>query len=157
MLCRNLLTFLILIIVISTFSSSMLLRRITGLSSKLVSQRPTALLTRQFASSYESIADNNIKPMEDLAGPKVFYFTATWCPPCKMIAPIFEQLSKENPKTKFVKIDIDDNMDVAGKYAINSVPTFMFMHGQKVQAKFSGASEAMLKQHIADLQDPNLQ
>lgn len=64
---------------------------------------------------------------------KVLYFTATWCPPCKMIAPIFEKLSKDFPTTKFVKIDIDDHSDAAAEFKIRSVPTFMFYKGSNLK------------------------
>lgn len=49
---------------------------------------------------------------------KVLYFTASWCPPCKVIGPIVEQLSKVNPDITFVKIDIDDLPEAAqyGEY-----------------------------------------
>lgn len=75
---------------------------------------------------------SNLKGIVDSADSKVLYFTATWCPPCKMIAPVFEKLSKDFPKTKFVKIDIDDHNDTAAEYGIRSVPTFMFFKGSNL-------------------------
>ena len=60
---------------------------------------------------------------------KIFYFTATWCPPCKRIAPIFESLSAEYPDIFFVKIDVDDLPDAASFGNIRSVPTFHFRTG----------------------------
>merc|ERR1712157_511029 len=60
-------------------------------------------------------------------------FTASWCPPCKMIKPIYEELAEEHkdkPKAKFVKIDVDDNDAVAAEYKIRSMPTFkVFKNG----------------------------
>merc|ERR1712066_771216 len=62
-------------------------------------------------------------------------FTASWCPPCKMIKPIFEELAekfKDNDKVKFVKIDVDENDTVAQEYAIRSMPTFkVFKSGKE--------------------------
>jgi thiol-disulfide isomerase/thioredoxin len=44
---------------------------------------------------------------------KVLYFTASWCPPCKIIGPIVEKMAKANPEITFVKIDIDDLPEAA--------------------------------------------
>ena len=54
-------------------------------------------------------------------------FTATWCGPCKMIGPKFEEFSKEaaNEKVKFIKVDVDEASDVSEKYGISAMPTFM--------------------------------
>uniref|UniRef100_A0A7N5K1T6 Thioredoxin domain-containing protein n=1 Tax=Ailuropoda melanoleuca TaxID=9646 RepID=A0A7N5K1T6_AILME len=46
----------------------------------------------------------------------VIDFTATWCGPCKMIAPFFEQLSLDHPDAVFLKVDVDDAQDVAAFY-----------------------------------------
>ena len=73
-------------------------------------------------SAFNKIAESKTK--------KILYFTATWCPPCKAIAPIFETLSKKHPDLSFVKIDVDSLTETAQKYKIRSVPTFIFMNGQ---------------------------
>jgi thioredoxin 1 len=61
-------------------------------------------------------------------------FWATWCPPCRAIAPYFEQLSKANSadgKFSFVKVDVDATPDIAQKYGITAMPTFvLFKNGQ---------------------------
>jgi thioredoxin 1 len=62
-------------------------------------------------------------------GKKVLYFTASWCPPCRAIKPLFEKLSDEFKNIQFVKIDIDENDKVAVEYKIHSVPTFVFING----------------------------
>jgi len=68
---------------------------------------------------------------------KVLYFTASWCPPCKMIAPVFSKLSAEYKDILFVKIDVDECGDVASEHSIQSVPTFEFINGGKVVDKVS--------------------
>lgn len=99
--------------------------------------RSTAPLQRRMASSnanYVVLGDSSaLKGIVESSESKVLYFTATWCPPCKMIAPVFEKLSKDFPATKFVKIDIDDHSDAAADYNIRSVPTFMFYHGKDLK------------------------
>ena len=72
---------------------------------------------------------------------KILYFTASWCPPCKKIAPIFEKFSHEFAKVTFVKIDIDDFRELAEEYKISSVPTFKAFAGSKIIA------EVFLHQH----------
>ncbi|KAE8632694.1 hypothetical protein XENTR_v10001638 [Xenopus tropicalis] len=60
-------------------------------------------------------------------------FTATWCGPCKMISPVFEKLSVENPDVVFIKVDVDDAQDVAAHCDVKCMPTFHFYkNGQKV-------------------------
>jgi|TARA_Y100000310_G_scaffold302635_1_gene340212 thioredoxin 1 len=66
-------------------------------------------------------------------------FWAEWCVPCKQMTPIFEELSKEMKKIKFVKIDVDSNQDLAMKYNIMSVPTFMVLNKGNEVDRFSGS------------------
>lgn len=87
------------------------------------------------------------------AGKKILYFTATWCPPCKAISPVYEKLSKTKPGISFIKIDVDVLGGVAQQFNIRSVPTFIFMKDQKDIAKFAGASEELLNKHILELEN----
>ena len=50
---------------------------------------------------------------------------ATWCGPCKMLSPILDEISEEITTTKFYKIDVDDNEDVAREYNVMSIPTVL--------------------------------
>ncbi|CAJ0915828.1 8827_t:CDS:2, partial [Entrophospora sp. SA101] len=59
-------------------------------------------------------------------------FTATWCPPCKFIAPIFENLSKIHSHVKFLKVDVDESSDIAEKYNVTSMPTFILFNKGEV-------------------------
>ena len=56
-------------------------------------------------------------------GVVVVDFWATWCGPCKMIAPIVEELDEEMSNVKFVKVDVDKNPQIANQYKIVSIPT----------------------------------
>ena len=49
----------------------------------------------------------------------ILYFTATWCPPCKAIKPVYEKLAKEYPEVAFGKIDIDDNQETAAEFEVS--------------------------------------
>ncbi|MBM7691995.1 thioredoxin 1 [Peribacillus deserti] len=61
-------------------------------------------------------------------------FWAPWCGPCKMIAPVLEELDAElGEKVKVVKLDVDDNQETAGKYGVMSIPTLiLFKDGEPV-------------------------
>lgn len=63
---------------------------------------------------------------------KVFVdFHATWCGPCKMIAPMLDKIEAKYPNIKFVKVDIDELSDVASKFDITAVPTLiLFKDGE---------------------------
>eukprot|EP00980_Cylindrotheca_fusiformis_P004900 scaffold1041_cov121-Cylindrotheca_fusiformis.AAC.5 len=81
--------------------------------------------------------------------PVVVDFTASWCPPCKMIAPIFEKMAEETPSIEFVKIDVDDNSEVAALCGISAMPTFqVFKDGSKVE-EMRGANKDGLAAMIA--------
>ncbi|KKB35133.1 thioredoxin [Bacillus thermotolerans] len=61
-------------------------------------------------------------------------FWAPWCGPCKMIAPVLEELDSElSDKVKIVKLDVDENQETAGKYGVMSIPTLiLFKNGEPV-------------------------
>jgi thioredoxin 1 len=71
--------------------------------------------------------------------PVLVDFTAAWCGPCKMLAPVVEKLSEELAgKVKVGKLDIDEAPEVATKYGIRSVPTVMVFVGGEIKAKHLG-------------------
>jgi thioredoxin 1 len=75
--------------------------------------------------------------------PVVVDFYADWCGPCKMVSPIIEQLAKEfEGKAKFVKINTDDNQELAAQFGIMSIPTIMFFAKGKVEDIVVGAASA---------------
>ena len=64
-------------------------------------------------------------------------FWAEWCGPCKMLTPILEEISQElNQKVQVVKVNLDENQDLAMKYSIRSIPTLLlFSNGELVDTK----------------------
>ena len=63
-------------------------------------------------------------------------FYASWCGPCKMFAPIFEEASKENENYTFVKVDVDKFEELARRYGVMSIPTVMrFKNGNILNKK----------------------
>jgi thioredoxin len=75
--------------------------------------------------------------------PVVVDFYADWCGPCKMVSPVLEKLSEEYVgKAKFVKINTDDNQELAAQFGIMSIPTVMFFSKGKVEDIVVGAAPA---------------
>jgi thioredoxin 2 len=67
-------------------------------------------------------------------------FWATWCPPCKMMAPHFAQAARElEPQLRLVKIDTDAEPELGTQYAIRSIPTLALLHQGRELARQSGA------------------
>ena len=82
--------------------------------------------------------------------PAIVDFWAEWCGPCKMIAPIFEELSGEyDGKVKFAKMDVDANSDVPVRYGIRGIPTLLIFKGGSPVDQIVGAlPKSTLKQRI---------
>nr|XP_033320761.1 thioredoxin-2-like isoform X1 [Megalopta genalis] len=89
----------------------------------------------EFKSTLEKSGDSLI----------VVDFFATWCGPCKSIAPKLQELSEQMTDVIFLKVDVDEFPDLAAEYNINSMPTFIFIKGGKVLETFSGANYEKLK------------
>lgn len=85
--------------------------------------------------------------------PVVIDVFAAWCGPCQQVAPIFDELAKElEGKYKLVKINIDEERDLAIKYNVSSIPTFIFVKDGEVVGKEMGyIGKEDLKNKIAEL------
>ncbi len=80
------------------------------------------------------------KEILDCELPSLVDFYATWCGPCKMVAPLIEELSDEyKGKLKIGKLNVEEAQAVATKYSIMSVPTFLFFKKGKIVAQSVGA------------------
>ena len=85
--------------------------------------------------------------------PVLVDFSAEWCGPCKMMAPVLEQLkSKMAGKIRILKIDVDKNRELAGKYRVQSVPTLILFQGGKT--KWSGVG-VMTSNHLENVINNN--
>ncbi|KAG9511120.1 Thioredoxin-2 [Fragariocoptes setiger] len=76
----------------------------------------------------------------------VIDFFATWCGPCKLMSPIFADLSEHyKDSVIFLTVDVDECEDLASEYEVSVMPTFVFIKNMKKLTTVSGASEAKLK------------
>ena len=71
--------------------------------------------------------------------PVLIDFYADWCEPCKILSPIVEEVSSKYEDIKFVKINIDNNQDIANEYRIMSIPTLVYIKGGEEQNRVLGA------------------
>ena len=99
--------------------------------------------------------DNFASEVEQHDGLAVVDFWAEWCGPCRMVAPIVEQLAGEyEGKAKVLKLDVDTNQRTAMKFNIRSIPQILFFKNGKVVDTVVGAVprttlEAKFKEHAA--------
>lgn len=67
-------------------------------------------------------------------------FYADWCGPCRLTSPLVEELANELPNVKFIKINVDENSELASRYSIFSIPTFLFFKNGEVVHQLVGAN-----------------
>ncbi len=93
----------------------------------------------------------DIKCMKDIY-PKVVYYTASWCKPCKDVSPKIDKLADDNPSISFFKIDIDTLETHVSSMKIKSVPTFIFYKNVLSEPVIvTGANLSSIKKNVDDL------
>ena len=71
--------------------------------------------------------------------PVIVDFWASWCGPCRMLAPILDQVASERPDVKIAKINVDEQMELAQKYGVMTIPTLLVIKNGEIANKHIGA------------------
>ncbi|MEP9352702.1 thioredoxin [Xanthobacter sp. KR7-65] len=99
----------------------------------------------------EKVSDQNFdQDVLNSSAPVIVDFWAEWCGPCRMVAPILEEVSGEmGEKIRIVKLNVDENPQTASKYGIMSIPTLLLFKDGKIASRQVGAApKAKLVQWI---------
>ena len=99
----------------------------------------------------EDIVSHSLRAIFQLPPPYVYH---SWCQPCKRIQPFFDQCSSQYAKDEsigaFFTIDVDDFDEIASKYKVAMMPTFLVVQGDQVLGTYAGSSEPQLEQFLKE-------
>ena len=100
-----------------------------------------------------TITNENFETLKNGAQPLVVDFWATWCGPCRMIAPVIAELAEAyNGKVTVGKCDVEEYEDLAAEFGIRNIPTILFFKGGQIVDKLIGAQpKAKIEEKIQAL------
>ena len=94
-------------------------------------------------NNFDEIISSNAKVLVD--------FYADWCGPCKMVGPLVAQIADEHDDVAVVKVNVDDEMDLAEKFGVASIPTIiLFKDGKEAKKNIGAMSKAQLEEFISE-------
>ncbi|XP_059657121.1 thioredoxin O2, mitochondrial-like isoform X2 [Cornus florida] len=97
--------------------------------------------------------NSSLRKVQDESLSAIFYYTASWCGPCRLLAPILKEESEDYPHVTTYKVDIDKEglQSILNKFSIHSVPTLHFFHDGKKADEVIGADVELLRQKMKEL------
>ncbi|KAL7089735.1 hypothetical protein ACP275_13G201100 [Erythranthe tilingii] len=121
--------------------------------SRNFSSPPSSDSSKVVSVESEEQFNDLLRKVQDESLPAVFYFTAVWCGPCRLLSPIIGQLSEQYPNVTTYKIDIDKEElgNALSKLDIRSVPTLHFFQNGKKVSEVIGADVQLLKDTMETL------
>lgn len=123
---------------------------------KIKQRKLEELLRQQSQSRIElgviNLNGQNFDQTVSAENPTLIDFWAEWCGPCKMMHPVFESMSEKYPGIKFARVNVDQNQDVAMRFRVQSIPTFLMFKAGKLVDRMVGAVgtagiQAICKKH----------
>jgi len=101
------------------------------------------------SKAYDVLAKDFNKEVSEHQGKILVDFYAPWCGPCKMIAPVLEQIAEENDAMKVIKINADNSQELMTEFGIRSIPTLMLMNdGDVIATQVGAASVSQIKTFV---------
>ena len=102
------------------------------------------------AGTLAQVTDNNFTAeVLEADGPVLVDFWAPWCGPCRVVAPVLEEIASERQDLKIVKLNTDENPETSAKYQVLSIPTMiLFKGGQPVKTVIGAYPKKKLEQEL---------
>jgi thioredoxin 1 len=98
----------------------------------------------------ENVSSNLVKELQSQGNKILVSYSAAWCGPCRQLTPRLDEISKEYPEFKFLKVDIDQNRDAVNELFISSVPTVIIYDGDKIVDRSNGSKPSTYYKEILD-------